>query len=155
MTTAPSFDDLCPTIPPHAPLNVQRWIIDAARWGATQGYHLGYDTAAHEVAFALWPKPITDRPPTEADGDNEGLVQYVFMNRWRCALWDTVAADGFDWLHTPRWQSRQPSPQKQVLEDLQFIHGQLMRSGLGMTEDRSRAISNIRRALKRTGEGQS
>jgi hypothetical protein len=37
MTTTPNFDDLTPPMPPHAPLNVQRWIIEAARWPARSG----------------------------------------------------------------------------------------------------------------------
>jgi hypothetical protein len=68
MTTTPNFDDLSPPdemvecwSPPG-----QRAITLAYRAGARHGW---------EQARQLWPEPITDRPPTEADGDDDGWVQ--------------------------------------------------------------------------------
>jgi hypothetical protein len=119
MTTTPNFDDLTP---PDAlvhqwcecerpSIGAHKIIAWAARWGARHGW---------EQARQLWPEPITDRPPTEADGDEDGLVQVLSSDDfWVCRSWKyAVAAGRHDWQHTPRWQPRLPSLQERAKEQL-------------------------------------
>ena len=84
----------------------------AARWGAEQ---------AAERLKGQWPEPITDRRPTEADGDDCGRVQYLTgVNRWWDCTWEHAAKTGARWLHTPRWQPPAPptlTPQQQQAMD--------------------------------------
>jgi hypothetical protein len=107
--TTPDFNDL---MPPNQALETwsppaQRAIIHAYRDGARHGY---------EQARQLWPKPITDRPPTEADFDEYGWIQVVDDSGfWKGCHWETPVK-GRPWLHTPRWQPRQPSLQEQIRE---------------------------------------
>ncbi len=80
----------------------------AARWGAEQ---------AAERLKGQWPTPITDRPPTEADGDKEAYVQACIHGRWVVAHWRCCE---HPWLHTPRWQPPAPptlTPQQQHAMD--------------------------------------
>jgi hypothetical protein len=116
--TTPDFNDLTPPadliwkaargINSHASVAVA-----AARWGARHGY---------EQARQLWPEPITDRPPTEEDGDDFEDVQILSHDgRWKVAHWST--AKDIPWLHTPRWQPRPPSLQEQALVKLRAMLG--------------------------------
>jgi hypothetical protein len=75
-------------------------LILAARWGAAQAV----ESLRHQ-----WPEPITDRPPTVADGNGGGLVQYLWFGQWNFAEWYYVAAQRYDWLHTPNWRPK-PDP---------------------------------------------
>ena len=141
-TTTPDFNDLIP--PPEL---VRHWQTDcstnlpilcrAARWGARHGWEQARKTQ-------LWPEPITDRPPTEADGDEFGLVQYVNTRGiWASCGWSFVNST-CPWLHTPRWQPRQPSLKEQALKELDR-----MNAGVHL------AVINfalIRRALEQAGE---
>jgi hypothetical protein len=78
-----------------------------ARWGARQ---------AVEALRHQWPEPITDRPPTEEDGDYHGCVQYLYAGKWNSAAWDVVANTYSDWLHTPSWRPKpEPSPKQRAL----------------------------------------
>jgi hypothetical protein len=141
MTPTPTFDDLTP---PDELVREWRergsfWLEDigsAYRAGARHGW---------EQARQLWPEPITNRPPTEADGDEEGLVQYFYHWRaWGVCSWGAVG--GLPWLHTPRWQPRQPSLQEQALKVLEV-------KTLRELNDDDRNL--IRRALEQAGEGQA
>ena len=118
MTTTPNFDDLTPPDElvhqwcecERPSIGAHKIIACAARWGARHGW---------EQARQLWPEPIRDRPPTEADGDKGGLVQYIRRDGvWSVNEWGAVAHQGYDWQHTPRWQPRQPSLQEQAREQL-------------------------------------
>jgi hypothetical protein len=84
--------------------------ILAARWGARQ---------AAEALRHQWPEPITDRPPTEKDGDGNGLVQYLSCDKWNYGRWNHVATLGYCWLHTSRWRPKpEPTLKQQALEIL-------------------------------------
>jgi hypothetical protein len=132
--TTPDFNDLTP---PYQDLETwsppaQRAIIYAYRDGARHGYG---------EARQLWPEPITDRPPTEADGDDAGYVQFQNeLGRWNYADWGQVAEWGLSWLHTPRWQPRQPSLQEQALAALEEVEKRV--------GDRLNNFDLIRRALE-------
>jgi hypothetical protein len=121
----------------------QRATTLAARWGARHGY---------EQARQLWPEPIIDRPPTEADGDEMGWVMRLTDRLWRPWKWDETDGDG--WLHTPRWQPRQPTLQEQAIAAADEA---LQPANLSFTlqnADRlAAALSLIRRALEQAGEG--
>ena len=79
-------------------------LILAARWGAAQ--------AVKSLRYQ-WPEPIDHRPPTEADGNSGGLVQYLWCGRWNFAEWRYVADQRYDWLHTPNWRPRPEPTRKQ------------------------------------------
>jgi hypothetical protein len=86
----------------------------AARWGAAQ---------AVEALRHQWPEPITDRPPTEADGDNGGRVQFLFYGKWECASVFYVANSNYDWFHTPLWRPKpEPTPKQLALQILADCH---------------------------------
>jgi hypothetical protein len=146
MTDTPDFNDLTP---PDELLNElsDAWahrlagVGDigriAARWGARHGY---------EQARQLWPEPITDRPPTEADFDEYGWIQVVDDSGfWKGCHWETPVK-GRPWQHTPRWQPRQPTLKEQALEAFEHI---LKHSTTNLGE------GTIRRALEQAGEAQS
>jgi hypothetical protein len=142
MTTTPNFDDLTPPDDVYHEAAIDNgWrgaATAAARWGARHGW---------EQARQLWPEPIRDRPPTEADGDKGGLVQYIRRDGvWSVNVWGAVAHQGYDWQHTPRWQPRQPSLQEQALAIL-ADENKVMIS----TDD----ADIIRRALEQAGEGKA
>ncbi len=83
----------------------------AARWGAEQ---------AAERLKGQWPTPITDRPPTEADGDEIQHVQVRVGDGWVLWDWGTTADRGWAWRHTPNWQPPAPpklTPQQQEAMD--------------------------------------
>ena len=67
------------------------------------------EQAAESIA-AQWPTPITDRPPTEADGDDYGDVQQFVSGVWHVDHWDVVACALDPWPHTPLWQPPTPPP---------------------------------------------
>jgi hypothetical protein len=78
--------------------------ITAARWGAAQ---------AVEALKHQWPEPITNRPPTEADGDDRGYVQVPEDGLWVVRHWKVAGAGGKwlcprppRWLHAPGWHSK-------------------------------------------------
>ena len=75
-----------------------------ARWGAAQSV---------EALRHQWPEPITDRRPTAEDGDSSGFVQYLWGGKWDFTGWDYVAAQRYDWLHTPNWRPRPEPTRKQ------------------------------------------
>jgi hypothetical protein len=107
----------------------------AARWGARHGY---------EQARQLWPEPITDRPPTDADGDDEGLVQCLRHDGcWSLRTAKTAADHKSPWLHTPRWQPRPPSLKERAREQLKRhdMYGEPLDTNL------------ILSALEQAGEG--
>lgn len=64
-----------------------------------------------------WPTPITDRPPTEADGDEEGYVQALNSRHkcWDVYVWTHAARDNKPWRHTPRWRPPAPSVREQAI----------------------------------------
>ncbi len=89
-----------------------------AQWGAAQ---------AAEALRHQWPEPITDRLPTEADGNSSGLVQYLYCGQWNLAEWHYVAAQRYDWLHTPSWCPKpEPTPKQRAraLLDALSIHSE-------------------------------
>jgi hypothetical protein len=136
MTTTPAFDDLTPP-----QLMVDDWQFNTTNLPATTLAYRAGASYGWEQARQLWPEPITDRPPTEADGDDCGMVQFVNPCGWGLKRWDVV--EDLAWLHTPRWQPRQPTLQEQALAALE-------RSCATTPEDREL----IRRALEQAGEGQ-
>jgi hypothetical protein len=81
---------------------LRAFATDAARWGAEQ---------AAERLKGQWPTPITDRPPTEADGDYQGWVMILSDGVWRPWVWSQVVRAG--WLHTPRWEPPAPPTLKE------------------------------------------
>jgi hypothetical protein len=148
MTTTPNFDDLTPPDElvhqwcecERPSIGAHKIIACAARWGARHGWEQARKTQQ-------WPEPITDRPPTEADGDKGGLVQYIRRDGvWSVNEWGAVAHQGYDWQHTPRWQPRQPSLQEQALA---LLPPRL--DGLHRLSPGDAAL--IRRALEQAGEG--
>jgi hypothetical protein len=111
----------------------------AARWGAQQAW---------EQARQLWPEPICDRPPTKDDADDKGYVQVVLQGKeWGRMNWPSAAAWNSPWLHTPRWQPRQPTLQEQALKDLDELF-----SNIDPAEIAAK-VTRIRRALEQAGEG--
>ena len=107
--TKHDFSDLTP--PPE--LVAEWWAINcspkvlavkAARWGAKQ---------AAERLKGQWPEPITDRPPTEADGDEIQHVQVRVGDGWVLWDWGTTADRGWAWRHTPNWQPTAPPTLKE------------------------------------------
>jgi hypothetical protein len=142
MTPTTDFNDLTP--PDDL---MERWagdfggLIHAARWGARHGW---------EQARQLWPEPITDRPPTEADGDDAGYVHFINESgRWNYGNWAQVAEWKLPWQHISRWQPRQPSLQKQALALLPYD------PQAGTVTLNSVEVLKIRRALvEQAGEGQ-
>jgi hypothetical protein len=97
------------------------------RWGAQY--------AAEQLA-GQWPEPITDRPPTEADADADGRVQYLSSSgRWESFAWKAVASSfdqGIPWQHCPNWR---PKP----LTEAQHIAAMLRHDGFLTTGLRTRA----------------
>jgi hypothetical protein len=84
-----------------------------ARWGVRQ---------AVEALRHQWPEPITDRPPTKEDGDDDDLVQYLFCGKWESASFQYVANSKYYWLHTSRWRPKpEPSPKQRALEIVKHI----------------------------------
>jgi hypothetical protein len=139
MTDTPTFDDLTPPDDVYHEAAIYKgWrgaATAAARWGARHGW---------EQARQLWPEPITDRPPTEEDGDEAGQVQVLFADDlWGCFPWKSAAARGHRWQHTPRWQPRQPSLQERAKEQLKRhdLYGEPLDTNL------------ILSALEQAGEG--
>lgn len=142
MTPTPDFNDLTPP---------DELVQSLMAWDRTLSYTLAYRAGARhgwEQARQLWPEPITDRPPTEEDGDDMEQVQVLTGEQWACWHWNR--ATEFPWLHTPRWQPRQPSLQEQALKVLDGWIGKPPAVTLGEAE-----IGLIRRALEQAGEGQA
>ena len=146
MTPTPDFNDLTP--PDDL---MERWagdfggLIHSARWGARHGW---------EQARQLWPEPITDRPPTEADGDDAGYVH--FMNElgcWNYDNWAPVAEWELPWRHTPRWRPRQPSLQKQAHTQLVQLLDDPHR--VLLIEVREAMALAVRALVEQAGEGQA
>jgi len=139
MTPTPDFDDLTP---PQSELN--EWEGIHFTYALTLAYRAG---ARHgfEQARQLWPEPITDRPPTEADGDALGWVMILTDGVWRPWAWSQVGDQG--WLPTPRWQPRQPTLKEQGLADV----ADLENYNFGPVVQKR--LDRIRRALEQAGEG--
>jgi hypothetical protein len=93
---------------------VKKDYILAARWGASQ---------AVEALRHQWPEPITDRPPTEKDGDGNGTVLYLGCGKWDFAGWHYVAARRYDWLHTPGWRPKPETTLKRQALEILFWDG--------------------------------
>lgn len=132
------FSDLTPPEP-----LLKRWAQDfaglthAARWGAHRGYTIGKQE---------WPDPITDRPPTKADGDEERQVQYSPKGRaWGIGDWDIVAGHGWPWLHCLGWQPKPPSLREQALADVEAL---LSSNRIVLRDDVRHALESARRALQ-------
>jgi hypothetical protein len=138
----------------------------AANWGYAQALAAAQRLAAEErqKGAAGWPEPITDRPPTEADGDvtqdgyASGMVQVLFHGLWDMCHWSVVG--GRPWHHTPRWRPPAPSNREQAitalreqaLRDLYAIKDIMARQGLGITEERSLMFHRLRQALEEAGD---
>lgn len=124
---------------------VNRWRQDfagfqhAARWGASQ--------AAERLA-GQWPEPITDRPPTEADRDDDNWVQFLDPSgRWDYCHWQDAAADGDPWRHTPRYSTPAPPSLKKQnpLEEAAESLIVLWENGFRIRQE---IIDELRRALE-------
>lgn len=106
----PDFSDLTP--PPELvdqcdELSRGGAVLVAYRAGAQHGWN---------EARQLWPEPIRDRPPTEADGDGFEDVQILTNgDRWKVCHWAEVAGSGHRWLHCPGW--RPPAPKVPTREE--------------------------------------
>lgn len=101
--TRPTFDEFTPPSEVMLAAFGQCFVpLDGAsviaRWGAQQ--------AAEQLA-GQWPEPITDRPPTEADGDGKDRIQFIFQGGWSQCL--VKNWEGEPWRHTPAWKPR-PKP---------------------------------------------
>jgi hypothetical protein len=95
-----------------SPGSIGRDCTLAARWGAAQ---------AAKALRHQWPEPITDRPPTEEDGDERGFVQFLINGAWwGFCCWENAAKDQRPaWLHTPDWRPKpEPTLKQQALEIL-------------------------------------
>jgi hypothetical protein len=89
-----------------------------ARWGAAQ---------AVEALRHQWPEPITDRPPTEADGNESGFVQFLGSSGWQLTHWHDARRTKRGWLHIPDWHPRPEPTRKQkarALLDAVSIHSE-------------------------------
>lgn len=97
-------------------------LVDGHRWHPCFGcdslqYVVDNARQAVEALQHQWPEPITDRRPTEEDGDYHGYVQYLYAGKWSSAAWDVVADTYSDWLHTPSWRPKpEPTLKQQALE---------------------------------------
>jgi hypothetical protein len=149
MTTTPNFDDLTPPDEVYH----EAAIDNGWRGAATAAYRAG---ARHgwEQARQLWPEPITDRRPTEADADERGNVQYLGNGTWQAADWEVAASHAWPWTHTPRWQPRQPSPVDTLAAIIREVDGD-HRLGAGALAEAILAHPDARRALEQAGEGQA
>jgi hypothetical protein len=143
----PTFDDLTP---PDG--LAQQWmrgpisLPDLADWAYREGARYGWE------ARPLWPEPITDRPPTEADADDRSHVQVLHhCGTWGWDGWNSVAAKSRPWQHTPRWQPRQPSLQEQALNELRSPHERTY----GLVAYSEGQVDVFRRALEQAGEGKA
>jgi hypothetical protein len=115
-------------------------LILAARWGAAK---------AAEALRHQWPEPITDRPPTEKDGDGNGLVQYLWFDKWNYGGWNHVATKGYCWLHTPRWCPKpEPTLKQQAIEILDTVF-----PSAGCTLEQALQAETLRVALDLIPEG--
>lgn len=117
------FSDLVP--PPE--LRVQDHPTPMA-WATAiyqAGARYGYEQAAERLANQ-WPELITDRPPTEEDGDEKGYVQSTSDHGiWCVYSWAFIRDRGWPWCHTPRWQpSAPPTLKEQALQLLPEINGE-------------------------------
>ena len=132
--------------------------VFAAQWGADQQLKLdaeqiaqSYQAGADQAAATLqhqWPKPITDRPPTEADGDEDGYVQYLNQyQRWDDASWHGVASALRPWFHTPHWRPKPPSLKEQALKALKVLPTPEGQVTLDITD-----LNTIRRALEQLND---
>jgi hypothetical protein len=65
-----------------------------------------HSPSVEDSAPPRWPEVITHRVPTEDDGDEEEIVQYLHDGRWNYATWDLVAESRHPWQHTPLWKPR-------------------------------------------------
>jgi hypothetical protein len=149
--TTPDFNDLTPP-----DWMVKVWSLNATNLPtATLAYRAGA-SHGYEQARQLWPEPITDRPPTEADGDADGVVQVFIADGqyWSASHWSVTVESGRPWLHTPRWQPRQPSLQEQIREAniaLDWIGKHYIGNE---APERFRTIRRaLSRALEQAGEG--
>jgi hypothetical protein len=89
----------------------------------------------------IWPKPVTDRRPTEADGDEQGTIQVLINGAYYLRYIEDVKNE--PWLHTPRWKPHpEPTPEEIAIADVDYISQNL--SGVDLTE----RLSRIRRALQ-------
>lgn len=160
MTDAPDFNDLTP---PDE--QVRQWVSEwndfvpaeldrmtlacriahhAARWGARYGYAIGKQE---------WPKPITDRRPTEEDGDKQGNVAISDVGFFYLRHWATAAEYGCPWLHTPGWQPRpEPTLQKLQKQALKALDSSSAIDGYRCINPRAEA--EIRRALEALVKGE-
>jgi hypothetical protein len=89
-----------------------------ARWGVAQ---------AVEALRHQWPEPITDRPPTKADGKESGFVQFLGSRGWQLTHWREVRRTKRGWLHIPDWRPRPEPTRKQkarALLDAVSIHSE-------------------------------
>lgn len=73
-----------------------------------------------------WPEPIDGKitRPTAADGDEQGLVQFLDLNgNWDTCSWESAANDRDLWLHTRSWRPRVTAAQAAEALDLLFAPG--------------------------------
>lgn len=114
----PDFDDLTPPdelrrewMGHYTAINFPDFAAKAARWGARHGWE-----QARQLQVS--PDPITDRRPTEKDGDKWGDVVYLTTTGCTIKRWDNDFHSLCPWVHTPNWQPHQPTLQEQALKAL-------------------------------------
>jgi len=69
----------------------------------------------------FWPEPITDRDPTEEDGDDSDLIQYLEDGLWSTRAWvggSYCLPAGAGWAHTPNWRPRPIDKKTLTIRDL-------------------------------------
>jgi hypothetical protein len=68
---------------------------------------------------AIWPEPITDRPPTADDADADGDIQYMNAGGWFCHEFEPGADYEEGWQHTPMWKPRELDRKTRTIQALQ------------------------------------
>ena len=94
--------------------------MDRSHWSPRQKEVLAARQGATQAVEALryqWPKPVTDRPPTEEDGDDLGQVLFPGTHNWTTCSWQVIADLRSAWLHTPNWRPKpEPTEKEQALK---------------------------------------
>jgi hypothetical protein len=87
-----------------------------------------------------WPELITDRQPTEEDGDGNGLIQMFDSDGdWMRYPWDHLPKTNLGWAHTPNWKPRPIDKKTLTIRDLK----EAMRDGENPDHDTLRSAIEL------------
>jgi hypothetical protein len=148
--STPDQGPQCPPVP-RLLFDDYEVAIHASRWGFTQGLAAAQRLAAEEKQKGAdaWPQPITDRPPTADDADQDGYVQVLCGGTWQLWEWDVVISkvDTPPWLQTPQWRPPAPSKREQALEDWGTLVSEIheLAPGIGIP-------MSVQKALEEAGD---